>query len=272
MSERQHLDIGLYTRTLRHVIAAIESAAFQSDPFPHTLVHDFFPSDVYSSLLENIPPSDTFEPFSYEKHSNADGDSNRKRFSLENTCLDKLGQSQHVFWHAIRCVLGSTELKEAVYHKLRSGLSYRYGCKENKASSLSGYALPELFHETKGYHIKPHPDTRKKVVTMQIALPEDEGKKNLGTEFYRRSINPADWLRAPKGFTIVKTMPFIPNTAYAFVVLNTLGLKSWHGRSALDESSGVRNSLLNIWYEKAEHGNQEILSSNELLNPLARAA
>jgi hypothetical protein len=129
-----------------------------------------------------------------------------------------------------------------------------------------------LYRETAGYSIKPHPDTRKKVVTMQIALPRDESQQHLGTEFYSRSLKPAAWLRTPKGFDIVKTTPFLPNTAYAFVVLNTMRLKSWHGRSTLSDNWGVRDSILNIWYDKAQNGNAEINAENELREEHRRAA
>jgi hypothetical protein len=70
-------------------------------------------------------------------------------------------------------------------------------------------------------------------------------------------------------------MPFLPNTAYAFVVLNTLTLRSWHGRTSIASDGGPRNSLLNIWYEKAEHSNLDLVAENERLAqsaPLAEAA
>ena len=55
-------------------------------------------------------------------------------------------------------------------------------------------------------------------------------------------------------------MPFLPNTAYAFVVLNSLSLSSWHGRSSLSNvGKAVRNTILNIWYERAENGNRELV-------------
>jgi len=100
---------------------------------------------------------------------------------------------------------------------------------------------------------------------MQIALPRDDSQRDLGTEFYRRSRNPLSLARPPRGFVVARLMAFLPNTAYAFAVLNTLRLKSWHGRSSIPASQGERNSLLNIWYEKAEDANTDLIAENRLL-------
>jgi len=227
------VDTELRRVMLDHMLAAVEATVVYGNPSPHVIVRKFFPQDTYSRLLESLPSAADYEPFAYEKHANEDGESNRKRFRLENDCLETLPNEDRVFWHTVRSALGSTALKEAMFHKLRASLSYRFKCKPEEVRALPGFALPELFHETSGYCIKPHPDTRKKVVTMQIALPEKDDQEHLGTELYRRSMRPACWLRKPKGFEIVKTMPFLPNTAFAFVVLNTIRIKSWHGRSSL---------------------------------------
>lgn len=248
--------------TLDHMVSAVDSTTVCDAPSPHIVIRGFFPQDTYSQLLDSLPSAEDYEAFAYEKHANENGESNRKRFQLVNTSLETLQPAEQEFWHTIRSVLGSTTFKETVFNKLQNGLSYRFDCDPESAGSLPGFALPELFHETSGYRIKPHPDTRKKVVTMQIALPENDDQEHLGTEFYRRSVRPSSWLREPKGFEIVKRMPFLPNTAYAFVVLNTIRVKSWHGRSSLDSTCGTRDSLLNIWYQSAEHANQEILADN----------
>jgi hypothetical protein len=100
---------------------------------------------------------------------------------------------------------------------------------------------------------------------MQISLAPDATQADLGTEFYQRSLNPAHWLREPRGFEIAKRPPFLPNAAYAFSVLNTLRIKSWHGRSSLASGCGVRNSILNIWYEKPEHANRDLIAEQALL-------
>lgn len=272
MAGTQPIDRALRRRILDHVVAAVEATPLLTDPFPHFVTSGFFPSDVYKRLLESFPPEASFEAFQYEKFSNNDGESNRKRFRFENACLNQLPPSMQEFWYAVRAALGSVELKHTVFDKLTDGLAFRYGCRPGDVEDLPGFALPELFRETAGYRIKPHPDTRKKVVTMQIALPGDTNQKSLGTEFYRRTLRPSAWVRDPKGFDIVKTMPFLPNTVYAFVVLNTIRLKSWHGKSTLGASSGTRHSILNIWYEKVEHANAEIVAEQKELAPKTRAA
>jgi hypothetical protein len=221
-------------------------------------VRGLLPDDIYRDMLELLPEEPLYEAFSYDKHS-TDGVSNRLRFKLTDASLERLRGYQRSLWFGVRDALGSPALKQAAFSKLRAGLAFRFGVAESQAASVAGFALPELFREKSGYRIKPHPDTRRKVVTMQIALPVDDSQQNLGTEFYRLSLNPGHLLREPYGFQVVKQAPFLPNTAYAFSVINALSLKSWHGRTTLSNHSGVRNSILNIWYASAADANPDLI-------------
>lgn len=248
----------IHERSLKHMVSAVALAAAESDPFPHVIVHGLFPDDVYGQMLSLLPEASAYEPFAYEKHS-TEGASNRGRFKLTDNAIDRLSDRQRSLWLGVRDALGSPEFKTAVFHKLRTGLAYRFGVSEGEASQVPGYPLPELFRETKGYSIKPHPDTRRKVVTMQIALPADASQDGLGTEFYRRSLNPMHLFREPRGFETVKQAPFLPNVGYAFSVINSLGLKSWHGRTTLSGETGVRNTILNIWYASAADANPDLV-------------
>ncbi len=187
------------------------------------------------------------------------GVSNRGCFGLTNANVEDLLGRQQSLWLGVRDALGAPQFKQAVFEKLSVGLAYRLGLAPHEAAQTPGYPLPELFRETSGYRIKPHPDTRRKLVTMQIALPEDDSHPDIGTEFYRRSLNPLAMLREPRGFEVAKRAPFLPNVAYAFVVINTLRLRSWHGRTPLDEGLAVRNTILNIWYAKAEDANADLV-------------
>jgi hypothetical protein len=259
------IDFSLRRRCLDHLATILAAAPLIVEPFPHFVVQGFLPQDVYDTLLRLLPESPHYEPFDYEKHQGTEGESNRQRFELSNARLERLDPRRQTFWRTLRSVLGSAELKRLAFQKLAPGLAYRYAIDPRQAAELPGYALPELFRETAGYAIKPHPDTRRKVVTMQIALPRDASQRNLGTEFYRRSRNPLTLTRPPRGFTIAKHMDFLPNTAYAFSVLNTIRLKSWHGRSKIPDQLGERNSILNIWYEKADDANGDLIEENQQL-------
>lgn len=266
-----HFDSALREHLIKHVTQMVAQTTLETAPFPHVLIRGFLPEDVYQELHSLLPHADLYEPFGYEKHQAPDGKSNRLRFEMSNAWLDKISGRSRKFWYSIRSALGSAELKHAVFTKLSPGLSFRYGISQNAVPELPGFALPELFRETEGYSIKPHPDTRRKVVTMQIALASDDSQEPLGTEFYERSLNPLTWLREPRGFDISRRMPFLPNTAYAFSVLNTLRLKSWHGRTKIPGEFGTRHSLLNIWYATAEDTNPDLIAEHEELLQTQRA-
>ena len=257
---------------LAHMIKRVAATSFQNDPFPHVSIQQFFPEAIYRRILDALPTDECYTNCDVEKNRGYDGAINRSRLQLTNEQLDRLPTELQSFWLGVRDALGSPALKQAVFNKLAPGLSFRYGLSNQAAADVEAYPRPELFREKKGFRIAPHPDTRGKVVTMQVSLAADESQEHLGTGFYRRSFSPSAWMREPRGFEVVKRMPFSPNAAYGFVVLNTLTKRSWHGRETLDGDSGVRNSILHIYYAKRHHANADIVREqygDELRNAAA---
>jgi len=259
------VDPRLRQRVVNHTVRAIAATRVENDPFPHIAVHSFLPPEVYAEVVSRRFPAQYYE-------TAAHGYKNRGRVHFDGESLRRLPAAERTFWFSVRSALGAVELKKTIFEKFAPALALRFGCDPGEASGLDGFALPELYRETEGYSIKPHPDTRKKVVTMQISLAPDETQADLGTEFYRLSLNPARWSREFKGFEMVRRMPFSPNSGYAFVVFNTLQFRSWHGRSELPKGCGERDSLLNIWYAKPEHANRELVDELRVFNPQAQAA
>jgi hypothetical protein len=174
-------------------------------------------------------------------------------FALTTEGLEKLPPAHRDLWAGIAAALTAPELKRAVFARFAPDLAYRFGVKEAAVPDLPGFTRPTLYRETDGFEIPPHPDTRKKVVTMQLYLPADLTQRGLGTALYRRKLG---W---PLGgwrhrFEQVRQFDFRPNSGYALVVNNTWTRKSWHGRERLPEGAGVRNTLLNTFYESPRDG------------------
>lgn len=258
-----HIDLSVYSSTaaeaIRHMIGRVEATPYETDPFPHIAIRDFFPSALYRRILAEMPPNNEYQSRTPDKHGGYGDDPNRRNFRLVEERISRLTPAVAQLWRDVRDAISSPELKRAVFTKLAGGLAFRYGIDPKTAAEVPGYPRPELYREIKGYRNAPHPDTRRKVVTMQMSLAADDSQKDLGTSFYKRSLNPAAWLREPRGFDIVKRMSFAPNAAYAFVVLNNVTKKSWHGRETLKEDGGTRNSILHVYYGDPKDGNQEIV-------------
>ncbi|MFG0336223.1 MAG: hypothetical protein ACF8TS_22930 [Maioricimonas sp. JB049] len=229
-------------------------------PFPHFVVSGLFPVDVYEQMLDWLPDPALYAPVDEYKYANTGGDSVRDKLGMSDEGLSRLPEEQREFWTAIRNALSDPLVKRAVFRQLSEGLIHRYGVSKNAVADLPGFPKPELYREVSGYQIKPHPDTRKKVVTMQIALPRDESQVQLGTAFYRLSVKPSALLGSFRGFEKVKQVQFLPNSAYAFCVLNTVTKRSWHGRDMLPDGAGVRNSLLHLYYEDAAKANPDVVA------------
>jgi hypothetical protein len=237
-------------RALEHILSRVAATPAIDEPFSHIFLEDLFPQDVYERLLAALPDPEIYDTAA-ERYR---GDTGfvRRQYALTTASVDKIPDQD--VWRGVAAALTAPELKGAMFARLATDLAYRYGIPVAEVADLKGFSRPTLYRETDGFEIKPHPDTRRKVVTMHLYLPADETQLGLGTGLYRRKV-----LAPPAGpwrwrFEKVKQFPFKPNSAYAFAVNNTVMKKSWHGRERLPAGSGVRNTLLNTFYEEQRPG------------------
>lgn len=252
MSTRERIRLACLT----HLLNRLDQAEVSEKPFPHFFVKNLLPDEIYARMVKSLPETSHYSQLA--KYDRADA-STRHRMGLQTKDLAPLGAEQADLWLGVRDALGDLSVKRKVFRKLESGIAFRFGIPLSEVEEAPGYPLPELYRETTGYSIKPHPDTRRKVVTMQMSLAADESQRDLGTTFYRISPNPIHLLQEPRGFATAKQMSFSPNSAYAFVVLNTITKRSWHGREQLREGCGTRNSLLHLYYGDPADGNPELV-------------
>lgn len=213
-------------------------------PYPHLMFGNFFADDVYRRLISHWPDLDHYVDLN--------GARTRKQYTLWDRQIEAGDSERTTLWRTVSDAVSAPEIEAALRERLRSGLKIR-----QKASGepwpVPMYPQPVLYADFDGYAIKPHPDTRRKVVTMMIYMPEDESQRELGTTVYK--ISPMG-VFAWKTYGLVreKTTEFLPNTGFAFVVIHpahSLFHASWHGRETISlKSAKPRMTLLNTWYVK----------------------
>ena len=228
-------------------VASVEAAEHSSFPFPHIVFRNFFPADFYRDLVRSVP-TEGYDPII--------DTGTRMALRLYGANVEKIDPALRPLWSAVSTMLTSKMLERAIRNRLHDGLEIRArGDKVAGADDLKLVAKPVVYRDSDGYQIKPHPDTRKKVVTMQLYCPADASQQALGTTLYRASLkglfHVGSYCLEP-----VKAIPFLPNTGYAFVVLkanHSLTNMSWHGRPRI-KTDQPRVSILNTFYVNEDVG------------------
>ena len=230
-----------------HAVRSIEAADHSASPFPHIVFRDFFPADFYRDMIRSVP-TQGYDPIT--------GTGTRMALRLYGENVDKIEPSLRPAWAAVSAMLTSMPVEQAIRNRLHDGLEIRArGDKVARPEDLTLVAKPVVYVDRDGYQIKPHPDTRKKVVTMQLYCPADDSQEALGTTLYQASLkglfHVGSYCLEP-----VKTIPFLPNVGYAFVVLkayHTLTRMSWHGRPQI-HTDRDRVTILNTFYVNEKVG------------------
>src|SRR5262249_11546068 len=154
----------------------IDRTPASHEPFSHIYLEEVIPTDCYRRLLSHLPHLQLYSHAAERHHADGGGQYARSLFPLTRANLARLTAPQQELRNGMAAALTAPELKRAVFAKLARDLSFRYGLPQSQVGQLPGYARPTLYRETVGFEIPPHPDTRKKVVTMHLYLPADRGQ------------------------------------------------------------------------------------------------
>lgn len=259
----------VYHRVLGHLLQSVGAARSEVQPFSHTYFENLFPADIYGRMLDSLPEPARYNAAADRHYGDAKTGSVRWMYALSKDGLEQLPATTRDLWRGIAAALSDPEVKRAVFAKLAADLAFRYGTSELDVPELAGHSRPTLYREVDGFEIPPHPDTRKKIVTMHLYFPADLSQIGLGTALYKRRLLALPFGNWQRRFEKVKQFDFRPNSGYAFVVNNTLTKRSWHGRERLPEGAGVRNTLLNTFYAEQREGYCGYLADDV---PVKRAA
>lgn len=131
--------------------------------------------------------------------------------------------------------------------RIESGVYWEY-LKDGTCGAALDLTMDELAHpavalirDIPGYQIRPHPDSKHKLATVQVFLPSHTRAPHIGTRFYRKDGD---------AFTETAAVPYLPGQGYFFRRTDN----SWHGVEPTTQQDGVRDSLMLIYFDSPKAG------------------
>jgi len=217
----------------------IANAPFREFPYPHILVLDVFPPDFYRELRANLPEQSALTTLGALGRVQGTDYAARLVMPLTPETVAALPAPQRAFWEGIAGWILGGGFARTMIAKFAPYLQRRFG--DLGKVSFSDEVL--IVRDSTSYALGPHTDNRHKVLSFLFYLPPDASNANLGTSLYVPN-NPQ--FKCEGGphydsskFRRVLTMPYVPNTLFAFVKT----ANSFHGVEPIRES-GIRRDLM----------------------------
>jgi hypothetical protein len=233
-----------------HIDNKLKNAKVELDPFPHIIIHDILPDQLYQDLLSHWPDNNAFDTSNNQY---------RRRLPVTNGCAearkDKISEMQINFWRTFGEIIAKY-IKSNVIELLLPYLNLRFPHADQERLTYIRDHM-RFFHgrrdglviDFEGYELGPHIDNIYFFAAVLLYCPSDTQHLDCGTAFYNsihtgidnHSVQP-DWKRTD--FHLQKIAPFAPNTLV--VVMQTPS--AWHGVEKMHYPSYVRKMYLTDIY------------------------
>jgi hypothetical protein len=204
-------------RLQAHVARAVAASPLRSEPFEHVVVDAVLPAPVYDLLLAAIPP----EPF-FQDH-----DRIKQDLHFPITFGPALPMT---VWNFVDAVLARQVIQPAVLHKFHDPLQGHFDTVFGPSFREQANALPQLSSGGRlmlrraGYHLDPHRDPKRSMLTCLLYLARPGDSEAHGTQLfrvigdreasYKQTYYPeADGQRCE----LTAVVPFRPNTMLVFM-------------------------------------------------------
>ena len=206
-------------RVEAHVVAAVERAKLVLDPFPHFVVEEWLPPDLYAAVIGAIPPPVFF----------AEKPSHKQQLAVPPPVAPELARQVWAFM-AETVVAGA--LGPAVTRKLRGPLDAYVAtfCPDGAADWAQEAPIRvsdgRLMLRRPGYVLEPHRDPRWGFITCLAYLARPGDAEAYGTRLYRvrndgQAPDESVHYLQPEDCELAGTVPFRANQLLVF--LNSTG-------------------------------------------------
>ena len=231
------LPTDMFTEAELHLAYRVANAPINPFPYPHFYVQDIFPPDFYRKLQAMLPDPQAMLPIAQVRPVKG----YNERFVMEFGGPQHAGlpEAKRAFWSDFYAMLTAGRFGNVVLGKFGPFVEQRFGRDPN----LELYDEALLVQDVTDYRLGPHSDAPHKVITLLFYLPGDDTQRHLGTSMY---VPKDPNFRCPGGphykhasFDRVWTMPFLPNSLFAFVKSDV----SFHGVEPVQDA-GCRRWLL----------------------------
>lgn len=228
----------MFSSAEMQLLYKVGNAEIKNFPYPHILVHDVFPPDYYQAIRRNLPPREKMRTLKALGRVSSNYPDTRFVLRLTPDDVDRLDPAQRDFWDEFATWLLGGRLASLVIEKFAPVLHHRFG--DFRSVPFMNEALVVQDYST--YALSPHTDSAAKVVSLLFYLPADESLAHLGTSIYipRDPTFVCDGSQHHpfENFQRLATMPFVPNTLFAFVKTPN----AFHGVEPIKEQ--IRRDLL----------------------------
>lgn len=230
-----------------HVLYRVANAPLMPYPFPHFYVAEVFPPDFYRELRAQLPELAAYKRLD-ETGTVAKG-AYKERFvcSLADLEEEEFASGKGKFWTELNLWLSADPFAHALMAKFGQAVAERFGAGVTPRLETDLRLVRDFTH----YAISPHTDAPRKLVSLLFYLPADDSMSHLGTSIYvpkdpsLRCEGTA--LHRFDGFRKAATMPFRPNSLFAFVKTDS----AFHGVDQIADAGIARDLLLyNIYVTK----------------------
>lgn len=201
-----------------HVQAAIAAAPVETDPSVHIVIKNLLPDDSYQALIEGIP-----RPVFFSQK-----DDTKQNLRLANVHVAPQRTIEMLTF--LEQTLIPQIMVPALMSKFAPHVREFYVREYGHERGIALAAIPHeatagrLMLRRPGYHLDPHLDPKRVVVTCLLYFARPGDSEGFGTTFYRMHGTPTidrtnTFYPESQGVRceLMKMVPFKPNSAVAFV-------------------------------------------------------
>ena len=243
-----------FDRIAAHACSAVAGAPIHTDPTAHIVVDRILPPDVYELLSRAIPPAELFPERDPVKQD------------WEMDAVDQAPELTKRVWSFFdERVIGEI-LAPAIFSRFRTEVIAHYAQSGGAAFGDAAAAIPHrptagrIQLRRPGYHLRPHLDPKRVVITGLLYLARDGDAEDYGTQLFR--VNGSFTASGMKtsfpeeaGFEceLARTVPFRANSLLAFV-----NSSAAHG-ATLPPDAGLAQQYTFQFYIKPDDGKLKTL-------------